>query len=73
MSCEPIKMPDGTVVLANVKKGQVLTAKDRQVLAEWVQFCRDRRAKQLELRFRTLAGNDQKQLDPQPESGVANP
>lgn len=46
MSCEPIKMADGTVVLANVKKGETLTEKDKQVLAEWVQFCRDRRAKE---------------------------
>ncbi len=41
-----IKMQDGTVVLANVKRGAVLTESDKQVLAEWVQFCRDRRAKE---------------------------
>jgi hypothetical protein len=39
-------MPDGTVVLAHMKPGAKLTAKDKQVLAEWVQFCRDRRAKE---------------------------
>ena len=44
MSCEPIKMPDGTVVLADVKRGQRLTESDKAALAEWVQFCRDRRA-----------------------------
>lgn len=47
-----IKMPDGTVVLANIKPGaelteedkRVLAEEDKRVLAEWVQFCRDRRA-----------------------------
>jgi hypothetical protein len=38
-------MADGTTIFANVKKGAVLTEKDKQVLAEWVQFVRDRRAK----------------------------
>ena len=47
MSCEPIKMADGTVVLANVKKGETLTEEDKQVIAEYVQFCRDRKAKKL--------------------------
>lgn len=46
MSCEPIKMADGTVVLANVVPGQKLTEEDKRVLAEWVQFCRDRRSKE---------------------------
>lgn len=45
MSCEPIRMKDGTVVLANVKKGEVLTDEDKRILAEWVQFCRERKAK----------------------------
>ena len=45
MACEPIKMKDGTVVLANVRPGCKLTAEDKLALAEYVQFCRDRRAK----------------------------
>jgi hypothetical protein len=55
MSCEPIKMADGTVVLANVKKGAVLTEEDKRILAEWVQFCRDRRAKEQRKRERQAA------------------
>lgn len=46
MSCEPIKMKDGSVVLANVKPGAVLTDKDKEIIAEWVEFCRDRRRKE---------------------------
>ena len=45
MSCEPIRMEDGTVVLANVKPGETLTELDKKILADWVQFCRDREAK----------------------------
>jgi hypothetical protein len=45
MSCEPIRMEDGTVVLANVKPGETLTELDKKILADWVQFCRDRAAK----------------------------
>jgi hypothetical protein len=45
MSCEPVKMPDGTIVLANVKDGETLTDEDKRAIAEWVQFCRDRKAK----------------------------
>lgn len=44
MSCEPIRMEDGTTVLANVKPGAKLTEADKQAVAEWVQFCRDRKA-----------------------------
>ena len=44
MPCEPIKMQDGTLLLANVKRGETLTEADKQVIAEWVQFCRDRAA-----------------------------
>jgi hypothetical protein len=44
MSCDPIRMKDGTVVLANVKRGAVLTERDKEILADWVQFCRDRTA-----------------------------
>ena len=46
MPCQQIRMEDGTVVLANLKRGQTLTAADKQTLAEYVQFCRDRRAKE---------------------------
>ncbi len=46
MKCTPIKMEDGTTVLAAMKPGAVLTDEDKRVLAEWVQFCRDRRAKE---------------------------
>jgi len=45
MSCEPIKMQDGTTVLAMVKPGATLTELDKKILAEWVQYCRDRTAK----------------------------
>jgi hypothetical protein len=49
-------MQDGTVVLADVKKGAVLTDEDKRVLAEWVQFCRDRRAKEQRKRNREVNG-----------------
>jgi hypothetical protein len=49
MSCEPIRMADGTTVLAMVKPSSKLTDSDRKILAEWAQFCRDRRAKEREL------------------------
>lgn len=52
MSCKPIKMKDGTTVLAMVKPGMKLTEQDKQVLAEWVQFCRERRAKEQKKRNR---------------------
>jgi hypothetical protein len=39
-------MPDGTVVLAMVAPGAKLTEEDKRVLAEYAQFCRDRKAKQ---------------------------
>jgi len=48
MSFEPVKMADGTVVLANVKEGETLTDEDKKAIAEYVQFCRNRRAKRLE-------------------------
>lgn len=54
MSCQPIKMADGTIVLANVKRGATLTEADKQALADWVQFCRDRRAKEQCKRNREL-------------------
>jgi len=43
MSCKTIRMADGTAVLANVRPGAKLTARDRQTIAGWVQFCRDRK------------------------------
>lgn len=46
MPCKPIKMKDGTVVLANMRPGQKLTEADKQTLAEWVAFCRERRDKE---------------------------
>jgi len=46
MSCQPIKMPDGTIVLVDVKPGAKLTERDQKALAEWIQFCRDRRAEE---------------------------
>lgn len=54
MSCQTIKMADGTLVLADVKKGATLTENDKQVLADWVQFCRDRRAEQQRKRNQEL-------------------
>ena len=45
MSCVPIKMTDGTVVLANVKPGEALTDEEKAAIAEYVQFCRDRKAR----------------------------
>ena len=47
MACEPIKMKDGTVILANVKPGAKLTDEDKKIIADWVQFCRDRKAKKV--------------------------
>ncbi len=55
MSCKPIKMADGTFVLANVKTGEKLNAGDRAVIAEWVQFCRDRREKEQRKKERAAA------------------
>ncbi len=55
MKCVPIKMDDGTVVLAAVKPGEVLTAEDKKILAEWIQFCRDRRAKEQRRKEREAA------------------
>lgn len=54
MSCQPIKMADGTVVLANLKPGPALTEEEKQAIAEYVQFCRDRRAKEQRKRNREL-------------------
>ena len=50
MSCEPIRMNDGTVVLANVKKGETLTEGDKKIISEWVEFCRERSRKAQRLR-----------------------
>ncbi len=46
MKCSAIRMDDGSVVLAALKPGAKLTDADRKALAEWVQFCRDRRAEE---------------------------
>lgn len=46
MSCQIIKT-SGTVIIANVKPGEKLTAEDKQALVEYVEFCRARRAKKL--------------------------
>lgn len=40
MKCAPVKLADGTTVLAMVKPGAVLTDKDKEILAEFAQFCR---------------------------------
>ncbi len=45
MPCEQVRMKDGTVLLANVKPGEKLTDEDKRALDEYVQFCRERRAK----------------------------
>jgi hypothetical protein len=47
MSCQSIKMADGTVILANVKPGETLTEEDKRILAEYVEFCRERRRKKV--------------------------
>ncbi|MBZ5579545.1 MAG: hypothetical protein LAP40_23540 [Acidobacteriia bacterium] len=46
MACEPIRLKDGTVVLANVKPGMKLTEEDRRVLEEYAEFCRERRGQE---------------------------
>lgn len=43
MSCKPIRMKDGTVVLVDVKPGEELTDEEARVLEQYIQFCRDRR------------------------------
>lgn len=40
-----ITMPDGSKIHACVKTGQVLTPEDERVIAEYIQFVRDRKAK----------------------------
>jgi len=54
MACKEIRMKDGTVVLANMKPGAKLTEEDERIIAEWVQFCRDRRAKEQRKRNASL-------------------
>jgi hypothetical protein len=41
---EYVRMPDGTVIVANVKRGETLTDADKVAIAKWVQFYRDRKA-----------------------------
>lgn len=55
MPCEPIRMDYGTTVLAMVKPGSKLTENDRKIIAEYAQFCRDRR--DLEQRKKNLKVN----------------
>jgi hypothetical protein len=55
VSCEPIRMADGTVVLAMVRPGAKLTDEDREALAEWIQFCRDRSAREKRVLQQTAA------------------
>ncbi len=45
MSCKPIRLKDGTVVLAQLKPGAELTDEETKVLEEYLQFCRTRKAK----------------------------
>ena len=54
MKCEPIKMADGTVVLAMVKPGARLTERDRQILAEYAEFCRERARREQRKRNREV-------------------
>jgi len=37
----PIKLSDGTIVLAEVKQGVEITDEDKRILAEWIEFVRD--------------------------------
>ncbi len=46
MSCKPIRLKDGTTLLANVAPGKKLSASDLRVLEEYAQFCRDRSAQE---------------------------
>ena len=46
MPCKEVRLKDGSVVLAHLKPGAKLTGEDERILAEWVQFCRDRQAKE---------------------------
>lgn len=45
MSCQFVRMKDGTVLLANVKPGAALTPRDLEALAAYMKFCRERTAK----------------------------
>lgn len=45
MSCQTIKMKDGSVVIANVKTGETLTEEDKAAIAEYVLFCHERNAR----------------------------
>lgn len=43
--CEPVKMHDGSVVLARLKPGTELTDEDRKALADFHQFLKDEHAR----------------------------
>lgn len=45
MSCAPIRLKDGTVVLVNLKPGAALTDDEARVLEEYLLFCRRRKAR----------------------------
>lgn len=46
MSCKPIRLKDGTVVLANMTRRGKLSERDLKTLEEYAEFCRARAAKQ---------------------------
>ena len=52
--CKQIRMKDGTVILAKVKPGAVLTEDDERAIAEFAQFCRDQTAKEQRKRNQSL-------------------
>jgi hypothetical protein len=45
MGCKVVRLQDGRKVLANVRPGVKLTARDMQTLEEYAEFCRERAAK----------------------------
>lgn len=76
MSCEPIKMDDGTTVLANVRRGMTLSEEDKKAIAEWVEFCRERRWKEQQKQNRTgnaktkLRVDHERELETDPPRGL---
>jgi len=48
VSCRSVRLPDGSFVLANLKPGAKISDADKRTLAEWVEFCRERRARRNE-------------------------
>ncbi len=39
----PLRLPDGTVAILEIKPGAVLTEEEKEALAEYVMFLRDRK------------------------------